>query len=658
MSATCDRRRWISSGVALAMLGGMSDHARAQAVPPPLARAGARPSVGTALPAVDPSQPLPPLPDLGVPWPTADAPPAQPTNAVNTDDAIVKYRSTVTGLERTGAAEEFRQLSALRTTKEPANLAQITLRTHADEALLDRLLRAHGYYGATIASKIAPASAAGGEATVTIAVTPGARYDYARIEVIAPTNAPRAAIDGALALKPGQPVDAAQALAAQERVEVALPNTGYPFAKVAEPEIVIDHDTRKAAYTLRVAPGPRARFGALALKGRPKLGEKHLRTIARFKPGEVYNQALVDDLRRALIATSLFSSVQIKPTERTTPDTVFADLGVAVTPAKMRTIAGEIGYDTIDGIRFETSWRHRNLVPPEGAVTGRVVLGDREQSLGGDLVFSNWRRRDQTLGLSTSLGHFNTPAYESYALDLGANVQRKTTLIFQKNRTYSYGVEIAASDEKDRGLINGQRPHRQFFLIALPGMLGYDGSNDILDATRGFRINGRASPEFSLDGSFHYVRLHAEGSVYQPLGPRLVAAARLALGAISGAPLDVIPPSRRLYVGGGGSVRGYGYQAIGPKDINNNPTGGRSSTELSLEFRYRITKTIGLVPFFDAGSLYASEYPKFSAFQYGAGLGARYYSPFGPIRFDVATPLNPRRGDSKIAIYVSIGQSF
>jgi translocation and assembly module TamA len=154
------------------------------------------------------------------------------------------------------------------------------------------------------------------------------------------------------------------------------------------------------------------------------------------------------------------------------------------------------------------------------------------------------------------------------------------------------------------------------------------------------------------------VRLHVDGSIYQPLGSRLVGAARLAFGAISGAPLNAIPPSRRLYVGGGGSVRGYGYQDIGPKDANNNPVGGRSSTELAIEARYRVTKTIGLVPFFDAGSLYTSEYPKFSAFQYGAGLGARYYSAFGPIRFDVATPLNPRRGDSRVAVYVSIGQAF
>lgn len=644
----------LSSLRAVALAGVLLGGGVAIAAPP----ASAPPPPSAALPAIDPSRPLPPLPDLGVRWPTADAPPATPAAAADESDAIVRYRYVVTGLEGTGASAEYRALSALRTTKERANLAQINLRAHADEALLDQLMRAHGYYGATIATKITPAPA-GGEATVTIKVTPGARYIYDSVRVVTPPGAPTALIDKALALPVGQPVDAAATIDARDRVTLALPNAGYPFAKVAEPEITVDHDTRKASYVLGVTPGPKARFGKFRLRGRPDLGVKHVGVIARFKPGETYNQAMIDDLRRALIATTLYSSVQIAPVERPGGgDTAFADIDIALAPAKLRTIAAEIGYDTIDGFRLETSWRHRNLVPPEGAVTGRVVLGTREQSLGGDLIFSNWRRRDQTLALTSTLGHYNTAAYNSYALDLNAYIQRRTTLIFQKAFTYSYGLELAASNERDRGLLTGRIETRQFFLAAAPVTLGYDGSNDVLDPTRGFRVNGRASPEISLDGRFAYLKLRLEGDVYRPIGPRLVGAARLALGSITGGSLNAIPPSRRLYVGGGGSVRGYGYQGIGPKDADNRPIGGRSSTELAVEARYRVTKTIGLVPFLDAGSLYTSEYPKFSQFQYGAGLGARYYSAFGPIRFDVATPLNPRKGDSRVAVYVSIGQAF
>ncbi len=608
-------------------------------------------------PAIDPSQPLPPLPDLGVAWPTAAAPPAEPTQAATESDTVVHYRFEVKGLEGTGAEAEFRALSALRTTKERANLAQIETRAKADEALLDRLMRAHGYYGAAVAHKTTPAAAAGQQATVTLTVTPGPRYTFAAVEVVAPPGAPLPLIQNALALAPGKPVDATQVLAARDRVQLALPNAGYPFAEVPEPDIVVDHDTRTAHYKLTVNPGPPARFGALTVRGKPDLGQKHLLIIARFAPGDTYNQALVDDFRRALIATSLYASVQIRPERHVAPDGhVDADLAIAVTPAKPRTIAAQIGYDTVDGFRLQTSWRNRNFRNPEGALTVNGVVGTQEQSLGSDLNFSNWRKRDQSLDLAASIAHLRTAAFISNTIDFAAQIQRKTTLIFQKKWTYSYGPELSVSSERERSLLNPVT--RQYFVIALPGTLGYDGSNDVLDPTRGFRLNGRVSPEASLRGNFTYLRLRQDATGYYPVGRKIVLAGRVAVGAIVGAPVDAIPLTRRYYVGGGGSVRGYGYQGIGPRDAANVPLGGRSFTEFSGEIRYRLTNTIGLVPFFDGGQLYNSEFPKFGSFQYGAGLGVRYYSAFGPIRFDVASPVNPRRNDPKVAIYVSIGQSF
>src|SRR3546814_13530810 len=120
------------------------------------------------------------------------------------------------------------------------------------------------------------------------------------------------------------------------------------------------------------------------------------------------------------------------------------------------------------------------------------------------------------------------------------------------------------------------------------------------------------------------------------------------MGHVSGAPLLYIAPPRRFAGGGGGSVRGHGYQAIGPKDLNNAPIGGRSLTEAAIEARIRFGN-FGVVPFLDAGQLYTSSLPRFSGMRYGAGLGLRYYSSFGPIRVDVGTPLNPGPGDGRIA---------
>ena len=152
--------------------------------------------------------------------------------------------------------------------------------------------------------------------------------------------------------------------------------------------------------------------------------------------------------------------------------------------------------------------------------------------------------------------------------------------------------------------------------------------------------------------------MQVDASTYKSFGSRVVLAGRVRLGTIAGAPRDAIAPSRRFYAGGGASVRGYGYQDIGPRDPNNVPIGGRSLSEFSIEARVKAFGNFGVVPFFDGGNIYTSPLPKFTDFRYGAGIGLRYYSSFGPIRLDIGTPLNPQKGDARVAVYVSLGQAF
>jgi len=153
-----------------------------------------------------------------------------------------------------------------------------------------------------------------------------------------------------------------------------------------------------------------------------------------------------------------------------------------------------------------------------------------------------------------------------------------------------------------------------------------------------------------------------------------VVAGRARLGSIFGIERDELAPSRRLYAGGGGSVRGFGYQELGPKiEVPNPkfdpekpdkrsptlllPIGGRSLTEFALEGRYRFGD-YGVVAFVDAGQVTEDEVPGFGDLRLGVGVGGRVYTNFGPLRLDVATPLGRRRGESRIAVYISIGQAF
>ncbi|HYJ29752.1 MAG TPA: BamA/TamA family outer membrane protein, partial [Allosphingosinicella sp.] len=225
---------------------------------------------------------------------------------------------------------------------------------------------------------------------------------------------------------------------------------------------------------------------------------------------------------------------------------------------------------------------------------------------------------------------------------------------------WSVGGELVASDERDVDIASGTIRERTFFIGAIPAYLGYDGSNDLLDPTSGFRLAARFSPEASLQsGSFFYARAQIDGSFYVPVSDTVTIAGRTRLGAIFGASRDRIAPSRRFYAGGGGSVRGYSFQALGPRDpVFDDPIGGRSLTEFALEARVRAFGDFGVVPFIDAGNISTSSLPSFDNLRFGAGIGARYRTRFGPIRVDVATPLNPQSGDPRIVVYVSLGQAF
>jgi translocation and assembly module TamA len=199
-------------------------------------------------------------------------------------------------------------------------------------------------------------------------------------------------------------------------------------------------------------------------------------------------------------------------------------------------------------------------------------------------------------------------------------------------------------------------------LYGIPASVTYDSTDRPLDPTKGIRATASvaAYPEF-FGSTVNIVESKAQASTYYALDDegRFVLAGRVGLGSVLGAELSQIPSTHRFYAGGGGSVRGYRYRSLSPLGPTGEVIGGRSLFEASVETRIKVTDTIGLVPFFDMGGAFQSSYPDFrEQLRYAAGLGLRYYTAVGPIRVDVATPLNPRDGDKGWALYIGIGQAF
>jgi translocation and assembly module TamA len=556
----------------------------------------------------------------------------------------------------------FEELSALEEADgKAANGAMVSARMQEDQQLLIDIMTGQGFFDASVNGMVELPETEGEKLTVVLQVEPGRRYDLGATIFDADRVVPEDLISRNFVPKTGEPIVAERILAAEANIAVVLPQEGYPFAETGQRDILLDPETGTGDYTLPVNIGPRSSYGEIITTGTTAFDADHIGVLSRFDKGELYDSRMVDDLRKALVATGLFSIVSVKPTAsgEAAPDgTEYATINVEQVAGPPRTLAGSAGYSTGQGFRLEGSWTHRNLFPPEGALIASGVAGTQEQ--GASLTFrrSNAGRRDRTVELGISALHSDFEAYEAFTGKLAGRISYDSTPIWQKRLTYSYGFEVLGTNEQDFNFTTGERDRRTFYVAALPGQVTFDTTDSLLDPTQGFRLSAKLSPEASLgSGTQIYGRGLLEGTAYFQVGDGIIIAGRTRVGSIAGADRELIAPSRRYYAGGGGSVRGFGYQELGPKDIEDRPTGGRSLVEAAAEVRYRFGD-YGIVGFVDAGQVYTSSTPGFDNLRYGVGIGGRFYTNFGPLRVDVATPINRQPGESRVSVYISIGQAF
>jgi translocation and assembly module TamA len=534
----------------------------------------------------------------------------------------------------------------------PSSILHLRRRAEHQRGFFMQAMRSLGYYAGDVEIEIDPS---GAPVLLRYTLRPGARFTIEEVSVL---PAEGVAVPGdavpdpsALPVKAGEPAEAGRVIAAEAALTRLMREAGHPFAEVVRREAVVDHVTRGMRLTFHVDPGPRAAMGGLSIEGLERTRERVVLREMPWEPGDPYALGLIDELQARLYRTDLFSVVRARHADAPDEDGLLP-VAVSVSERKHRTLALGLRYYTDDGGGARAQWEDRNLHGLGHRLRLGLDLTNRRQGLGGGYRIPRFRRPDQELGFTFDMARETTDAYESIYFSSEALVERRVT----PRLTLGAGLGARISQ------VDRESGTRTFHFLYTPLRANYDRSNDALNPTSGYRAGVRLTPYANVrDFEDSFVKLEGNVAVYWPLDAEAtwVLAARAGAGMLGGASLGAFPEDLRYYAGGGGSVRGYGYQMAGPLRADDSPVGGRSLLETAVEIRYRLSETIGLAAFVDAGTVYNSPFPDFSeSLRVGAGAGIRYYTPLGPFRFDVATPVNPRDADSRLQFYLSVGQAF
>lgn len=529
------------------------------------------------------------------------------------------------------------------------------------------VLRSEGYYGSDVqADVVDPDDEDSGQPPeALVRIDTGPRFRIADPSVRWDNDPPlpdiQKAAEQAMALRIGATGRAATILSAEGRILAALQARGYADAMPGKREVVVDHADDTVRPTYVIDAGMLVKLDGVQLTGAGRSNASFIAGLAPWATGEIYKPDDIAELERRLLDTGVYDSVTVTlaPRDQLLPDGTRPVL-VGLTDRPPHTLEIGAGYSTSEGTGLDVRRIRYNRLGLADTTTITLKLAQIEQRLEYRLALPHWRRPQRTLTLVGSVYNEQTDAYDQ----TGAGVSIDLTRRYQRTSFVTFGAALDAGEVTNKQTIGAvviKGVPQNLITGSLLAAFALDRSSDPLDPRRGWRIEGRTEPTATFgDLQQIYLRSQAQGSYYLPLdrAEHNIVAARLKLGTIWGGAINDIPASRRFYSGGGGSVRGYGYQAIGPRLSDNSPIGGRSLLEASLEYRRDITERWGAVAFLDVGAVGADGFPTGKDFGVGAGIGIRYNLGFGPIRADIAVPLDKRKGDAAFQIYISIGQSF
>lgn len=528
--------------------------------------------------------------------------------------------------------------------------------------------------GRDIADLPSDATFASRPVPVSIRVRPGPLYTLGRV-AISTQGVPFDAAE--YNLTPGSSARSVELLKGEAKLLKDLRNQGRPFVAVTGREIVADAKTDRLDYSIAIAPGNPVPFGETWVAGAEDVDPGFIAYMAGVKAGEVFSPEELAAARERLLKLGVFSSVTVREAKAQGPD---GTLPVQIEVGERKFGFYGIGatYSNTEGAGASGYVGHRNLfgraesIRLDASVSrigATAVSSQGRETDGADYAASLVFKKPGVLGPdsvyvgSIELKREHPLAYDRDSLAVTSGVE------YEIDRNQTVVATVRAEYEE----ITDYLGTREYLLTSVPISYTFDNRDNELNPTEGLLAKALVEPTYGFNTETPFVKTRIDASSYLSLSQsdRFILAGRVAYGTIFGADLLNIPNDRRFYAGGGGSVRGYEFQSVGPyfpstvppgsgfnPDFVDTPTGGLSLFEASAEVRIGITEDIQIVPFVDVGTVSDDLVPDFSNFKIGAGVGARYITSFGPIRFDVAIPLDPGPRDANFQFYAGIGQAF
>ncbi len=458
-------------------------------------------------------------------------------------------------------------------------------------------------------------------------------------------------IKNLIALRPGDFFDADLFVKSKENINKYLGENGMPKAKL-NAKAYIDIEKYEARLDFNISQTQKLKFGNVTTNKIDSIGDEYIKDKLRFKEGEAYDTKKIDESYKNLYATGVFESVNIKPELDTDGDSVPMD--VNVTLGKQRSFKVGVGYDTDEGARLKAGWLHRNFYGNLNRFEAIAEVSGIRQNVGAKINIP------KVFGFELEdMVKYEKVKYQGYEEKIASNafkfkIPYKTTTHYIGVLTESGKVEADTESEEIKS--------SDFFINALTYEYTIDRRDSILDAKKGFYIAWNVEfADNALGSTINYLKTNLEarkivgfddGSYFRDF----LFAARGNIGTINDFRQNDIPVFKRYFAGGSFSNRGYGYRKLGEKDNYGNNIGGNSIIDYSLEARYKTTKSLWGVLFFDSTLLNKNSLAFNGEYKPSVGMGIRYDTIIGPVRFDIGVPL---REDKRAPVFhVSFGQAF